>query len=399
MTEEKKKRVCAIHHTGEMGGGSRSFIDILQMLNDAYDVIACIPKGADQLKKMISDCGIEVYEIVSTIPKLRRYSGATSVISGGFIKDLISLRYKKQFAQEIMCLKPDVVIYNAIVTCLSAPFFPKTVQQICFVRETIVNRISGKLFSNCLEEHVDAVCFLAECEKNKMGLMKPRTIVIPDSFPTDKVKVFSKGEARKTLGLSENDYIMLFMGGFSRIKGIINIFKALNELPEQTKLLVAGDFKMEYISLNNIIKHITSINYSLYAMRVRKAYNSIENKDRVKFLGFVDNISTIFSASDVIVFPSAQVHQPRPCIEAGFYRKPVIISDFEETRENFEDGINAVCFKPNDYRDLARKIVSIMNDPCKSQQLGDNNYMMSVERHSYEQTKINLQQFLLDVIG
>ena len=39
------KTIVIVHHTGIWGGGTKSLIDLCEMLGDDYHVIVCVPKG------------------------------------------------------------------------------------------------------------------------------------------------------------------------------------------------------------------------------------------------------------------------------------------------------------------------------------------------------------------
>ena len=51
------KTVVIVHHTGEWGGGTKSLIDLCEMLRDDYNVIVCIPKGYPDFGKKIERYG------------------------------------------------------------------------------------------------------------------------------------------------------------------------------------------------------------------------------------------------------------------------------------------------------------------------------------------------------
>jgi hypothetical protein len=119
----------------------------------------------------------------------------------------------------------------------------------------------------------------------------------------------------------------------------------------------------------------------------------------VKFLGLTNDIAESIKNSDLIVFPSTKAHQPRPIIEAGYYRKTAILSDFHQTQFYYINDYNVITFKHTSSRDLARKINwSIMNsDLLKT--YGFNNYLMSLKHHNYEIEKQKMIDSIYKIIN
>ena len=394
------KTICIIHHTGDMGGGTKSFIDVMKMLKNDFNVIACIPSGADKLKGILDTEGIEVKEINSRIPLLPRYSGGSSLFSTSMFRSLLGLRKKniKSFCAEIEVLKPDVLIFNSIVTVVSAPFFSSKIKKICFVRETIVNTLSGNYFRKIIENHISGVCFLAEAEKDKMKLTHSSAIVIPDSMPSTNTVCIDRDTARNSEGLPVNEYIILYMGGMLPIKGAETALDAVSRLGAGYRLIIGGTFDEDLLSLHSIVNHWYSVKYITYMLKLRISYFRVKRRGLVTTTGYRQDISGIISACDVVVFPSTSVHQPRPCIEAGYYDKPVIISDYTETKEFFKDGYNALTFKPKSSKELAKKLKYAKENPSVMMKLGVNNHKMSDELHNYDAIQADLHTFLYKLI-
>ena len=77
------------------------------------------------------------------------------------------------------------------------------------------------------------------------------------------------------------------------------------------------------------------------------------------------------------------MHQPRPCIEAGEYYKPVILSDYPETKEYFKEDYNALVFQPGNARELAYKIRYAEKHKSEMAKLGEHNRTMTETKHNF----------------
>lgn len=390
----RMKKICLIHHTGSFGGGTRSFIDILNMLKQYYHVIACIPKGSKALISILEQYQIEYYELNSGIPTFSYYSGGSSLVSRTILKGLLEFRNEQNFVAEITNLKPDILIFNSIVSCVAGRKFPPYIKKICFVRETFKQTVWDKIYCNILEKYFIGVCFIADHERKYIKLKKPITELIPDCLDPLDIKLYTKKEACKLENLDLKKFNILFLGGIDKIKGLNNILKAMEYLDKDCLLIIGGYFHNQDLEYKTIFAHFYNPNFVINRLKVKKYYYKQKKENRVLVTGFRNNISTLICACDIVVFPSNQAHQLRPGIEAGEYKKAVVISDFEATKEYFIDGYNALVFKPHNAKDLAEKICALKADEHLASLLGNNNYNMTKTAHNYFETQRKLIAFL-----
>ena len=390
--DNKKKRICVLHHVNSLGGGTKSFVDLIMMLKDEYDIVACIPAGDSPLKNILVEQNIQILEINIPYPQYPRYSGGPNLISRTMLKTLGNLKHIKTFCGFVEKEKPEMVIFNSIVTIVMAPFLDKNIKKLCFVRETIVAKDARVLFKSIIKKYLDGACFLSQYDKQILSDDSLNGIVIPDSVPLNEVFLCPKYDARIKEGIDQDDFVVLYMGGDDRIKGIDTILKAFKYVGEGKKLLIAGRFEENsYKSMR-----LWNINEIISGCRRKKHYTELKAQGKVILVGVRRDISSIMNACDVVVFPSVKVHQPRPCIEAGFYHKPVIISNFKHTREYFIDGYNALVFKSKNERELAKQIIYACENPEKMELIGKNNYEMSIKCHNYEDIQSSLRKFIAE---
>jgi glycosyltransferase involved in cell wall biosynthesis len=386
--------ICVIHHTGFLGGGTKSFIDILNMLKHDYRVIACIPKGSIALIRVLEQNGIGYHELNFGIPTFPYYSGCSSLVSRTVLKGILEFRHEQDFVDEITNLRPDILIFNSVVSCVSGRKFSPNIKKICFVRETFKQTIWDKIYRTILEKYFMAVCFIAEHEQNYIKLQRPITEVIPDCLDPHEIKVYTKKEACILENLDPDKFYILFMGGVDNIKGANNILKAMGYLDRDCYLIIGGYFNEQDLNWGTILSHWYSPRFVINRLKVRKYFRKQKQAMRVLYTGFRKDIATLMCACDIVVFPSNEAHQPRPGIEAGEYKKTVIISDFEATKEYFIDGYNAIVFKPHNAKDLADKINDLKINPELINILGENNYHMTRTTHNYFKTQEKLKAFL-----
>lgn len=394
----EKKHVILLHHTSAQGGGTKSLIDIAIMLKDEYKVTVCIPSGSKETIELANRYLIDCYEIKTRIPTLNVFSGSAGVFSGSFVKGILGFLYIDSCVNELLSLNPDVVILNSLVTSIIARRIPKNIKVICFIRETFEKSIFDKYIKNTFEHYIDGVAYIAEHEKNYLQIKLPKQVVIPDTLEPSSIRILDQNEAIKSLGLRENNYHILFMGGGSRLKGFDIVLESVKYLSCDFRVLIVGNINYELYSISNMLKHFYNFKYLTYLIRTRRLLKTLNNDCRLVLMGYQTDISKLMSACDVVVFPSLKPHQPRPCIEAGMYHKPVVLSDFEATKEYFINKYNALTFEPCSGKDLAKKLYMLKSDSDIRKMIGENNYLMSSKMHNYDEIQKKTNSFINEVI-
>lgn len=140
---------------------------------------------------------------------------------------------------------------------------------------------------------------------------------------------------------------LLFASRFLREKGVLELLEAVKALRNEgyeLELLLAGDIYPDNPS-------------SLSA----KDVDDISGLDGVTILGHVDDMSELFSKTDVVVLPSYHEGTPRVLIEAGASGKPLIATDIAGCRGVVVPGENGILVPVADVKALKRAIVELLD--------------------------------------
>ena len=186
------------------------------------------------------------------------------------------------------------------------------------------------------------------------------TSVIRDSFKSAK-------KCNNT-ELTVKKIRILYLGGDSKLKGWSTVKKLLIEMKKDLLIhfIVAGE-----------------VNES------SKVYSG-----NIEYTGLVTDVSSLYCNCDIVIFPSRKAHQARPIFEAGYYSKPVIVSDFLENHEQVINDHNGILVKPNSYLKLKEAIFKLVSDPNLIHEYGKNNYLMYRDKHNFETNKKKTIQLL-----
>ena len=214
--------------------------------------------------------------------------------------------------------------------------------------------------------------------------------VIPDCVPMPDLNADINEIVllRNKYHISSEDFCVLFMGGLSPIKGIDVLLKAADSLTdEHIKIIIAGHINFDILTLSYEISHFWHIKYIAFLHSVRTRLFRLLNQGKIVLTGYTNDMIPLIRLCNTVAFPSTAPHQPRPCIEAGAFRRSVILSDYDATREFFIDGYNALTFRPRDYKALSHVILRLKSNPDLNRQIADNNYYMTCSRHNYQSEK------------
>lgn len=131
---------------------------------------------------------------------------------------------------------------------------------------------------------------------------------------------YKKG--RQMLGLSENEFVVLGVGQLEKRKGIEDFLDISRAVPE-VKFVWAGGRPFKVFT-----EGIIRINE-----RLNKASENFINAGQVE----LENMPAIYSAADLLLFPSYQENCPLAPIEAAACGMPVIFRDLEEYKSLYRN--------------------------------------------------------------
>ena len=154
--------------------------------------------------------------------------------------------------------------------------------------------------------------------KQKKGNVK----VIYNTIDEEKFKfnIDTRKKIRHDLKIPDNGILLLQVGRFSEEKNqefSIEIFDKLND--DNFFLVFAGDGNEQG--------------------KIEKKASMLKNKEKILFLGCVNNVDEVMCAADVLLFPSKHEGFPVVSIEAQVCGLPVLASDAISKSTNISDNI------------------------------------------------------------
>ena len=155
-----------------------------------------------------------------------------------------------------------------------------------------------------------------------------------------------KREIRNKLGLSEKDFVILYVGRIMEIKGVLELMQAVTGLNDKhIKLLIMGSA--------NAGKWV----FSSYERKIKKI--SEQNKERIIFTGYVDNaeVYKYASVADIQCVPTlVEEAAPLVVMEAMAEGLPLIVTRSGGVGEYVDESTSLVVQKDNIIKNLEEAI-------------------------------------------
>lgn len=185
-----------------------------------------------------------------------------------------------------------------------------------------------------------------------------RARVIRDGLAVDARRA-AQPAARAALGLAPDAPVVAVLGRISDWKGQDVLIRALAEpsLAEIGALgLIAGDAWPSTEERRDAV----------LALAQRLGVS-----DRVKFIGFRDDVENVYGAADVVAVPSTEPDPlPNAALEAAAAGCAVVASAHGGLPEIIADGATGRLVPPRDAAALARAAAELLRDPTERERLG-----------------------------
>ena len=88
-------------------------------------------------------------------------------------------------------------------------------------------------------------------------------------------------------------------------------------------------------------------------------------KKTIEYKGYTTNLNSILKNSEIFCLPSYREGMPKSILEAAAAGVPCIVSNAIGIKESIINNKTGLLFRNKDYKDLAKKISYLINNPKK----------------------------------
>jgi glycosyltransferase involved in cell wall biosynthesis len=179
-----------------------------------------------------------------------------------------------------------------------------------------------------------------------------------------------RARVRAALGLGRDARVIVTVGRQEFQKAQVDLVSAFD--------LLAGSRPDAQLLL---VGRVGNQSRALRARIGRSAY-----RDRIRTLGYRDDVPDLLAASDVFALPSLYEGFGGAAIEAMALALPVIASRIPVLHEVVEDERSGLLVPPRNPERLAEAIGRVLDDPAENRRLGERGRELFLARFTAEQT-------------
>ncbi|MCS6917797.1 MAG: glycosyltransferase family 4 protein [Chitinophagales bacterium] len=205
-------------------------------------------------------------------------------------------------------------------------------------------------------------------------------------YPPDRIHVVPHGdadflfkrpllpqEARRQLHLPLDARIVLFFGQIKKVKGLdvlLNAWAIVRQRNPRAHLVVVGrPWKVEQEIFDRIVREKQLESSCTFN------YAYIPNED----------IPVYYAAADLVVLPYREIYSSGVMVRSLDYGAAIVASDLSAFRNIITDNDNGLLFRNEDAVHLAERILEVLDDDVRLQQLRERAHQTAEQRFSWNQ--------------
>jgi glycosyltransferase involved in cell wall biosynthesis len=205
--------------------------------------------------------------------------------------------------------------------------------------------------------------------------------VVPYGFDLDaRVHTDAETRARKRTEaqLGDDDFVVGWAGRLTAIKRPLDLIRAAAAV-DHAVLVLAGDGELR--------------------AECEALVTELDCADRVRFLGYVPDMGSWYSAFDAFLLTSANEGAPVVAIEAQAARVPVVATDAGGTRTVVDDGETGFVVDVGDIAALAGRLSQLRDDPALRARLGAEGAQRMRSKFSIERMVDRIDQIYAEILS
>lgn len=297
----------------------------------------------------------------------------------------------KMLISEIKAFSPDVVVLNGSRTLKYGALAKVFVSpHIKFVNRIIDNaefwntsKITYWYYRHLVIPQMDACVAVSRASlqayESLYGYARPSRVVHRVFDGKKFTSTPHKNEARKALGLSIEDEIVIFVGNITRQKRLdrfLEVITLLKEKRPHLKALILGD-----------------------GSDLRKYSKQIKALPWIKFFGYQSDVGPFLSASDLLLLTSDTEGLPGVVLEAAYFKVTSVAARVGGIEECIIDGKSGFLVDKEDLKAYVMVSDRLMGNPELRLKLGDEAKILVDQNFTMENAAGSFIEFLKEVVG
>jgi len=224
----------------------------------------------------------------------------------------------------------------------------------------LVNKLVYKPVENWLSKYTNTLITINEEDFETAKKMKAKQVYKINGIGVDENKFvkesFDKASFKKSLGLEENDKVVLTISELNKNKNYITMLNTIANL-------VKNDNSIKFVSCGR----------GEWQQKITDYAKFLGIQNNCIFLGFRKDISKIIQVSDVFLHASYREGLTLSVMESMAFGLPCVVSNVRGNRDLIKDNVNGFVCEPTDDKAFAEKIEILFNDKDLYQKISKQN--------------------------
>jgi glycosyltransferase involved in cell wall biosynthesis len=404
-------RILFVQHHAGIGGATRSLLSIIEQLDRTrYQPIVLFTAGSGLAADILRHAGIPVIvrnDIIAyghgngARPSFNRFPPWLPITQ--LLQIWPSARRFSKLLREhtfdLVYLNSSILM-PALLGCHLAGIRP-----IVHVREILYWGALGlrfRLVRYLLQTYAAHLIVLSETSRAQFT--KTSRVPITVIYNAVDFAVFNRNidavEARRRLGITPEQQVVLMLGGGLAHKGAHVLVRAIAQVRfqhQRIKAVILGFNPDEYSSTwrGRIKKRLAKGQSD----RLLELIDKLGVRDCVQVEGSRHDIPDWLAVAEICVFPATTDHFPRPVIEAAAMAVPAIASDGPTSRELITDGVNGRLVPANQPLALATAINKLLAVPQHRLEMGERAYEQALLRFQLQDQWQRIKSVIESVVN
>jgi glycosyltransferase involved in cell wall biosynthesis len=353
------------------GGSERSLAELLSPLarEGIRPVIAAFSRRPDGVERRVVEAGFDV-RFIRSASRLGRIRAIRSLVASERPHLVHTTLFESDVAGRVGAAGLRVPVLSSLVS-MSYDRVRLQDPNVRAHRLWLARMIDGWTARH-LTAHLHAITrAVKEAAVRDLRIPAERITVIERGRDPSRFGVPDperRRRARERLGLSPDDEVLVNVGRQEFAKGQQHLIEAMVEVARirpNVVLIIAG--RRGQASAN-----------------LERFWQETELGDRVRFLGFTEEVPDVLAAADLFVFPSLYEGLGGALIEAMACGLPIAATEIAATREILEPGRNAALVPPGSGSHLAGAILRLLGEDQTRRAFGSRSRSIFEERFTLE---------------
>jgi L-malate glycosyltransferase len=384
MSLSKKTRILCVNHTGLVSGAERVLLEILRGLDrDKFEaVVTCPVQGglADEVAKL----EVEWFPLPAVRARFSWRPDRTIQACSGLFKTATALRRK------VAMTAPAIIHANSVRAGIVATL------AAAGTGTPVIWHVHDTLPSHPLSSAIRAIAFAAR-NTRIIAVSRSAAKHFQGRFPMSKkictihngvdlsrfpVKQPTDSVFRKSIGLSEEDFLVCAIGQVCARKGLLELVEALASIQHEAPRIHLA-----------IVGKVVFPHEGAYLEILHAAATRLNLIERVHFTGEISNVSAVLRAADLLVLNSRDEPFGLVLIEAMASGTPVLATRVGGIPEIVTDGENGWLVEKADTPALASKLLELSGGEDQLAQVARRALLTAHSRFSVKRLQQELEQF------